>query len=64
MTILRWVELKEFWSPRLESQALLMGLGAVVFNAEYNEEEVSGPRGSFFCPERVPVNRAQGLGHG
>ena len=41
-----------------------MGLGAVVFNAEYNEEEVSGPRGSFFCPERVPVNRAQGLADG
>ena len=37
-----------------------MGSGAVVFNAEYSEEEVSGPRGSFFCPERVPVNRAQG----
>ena len=38
-----------------------MGPGAVVFNAEYSEEEFSGPRGSFFCPERVPVNRAQGL---
>ena len=43
MTILRWVELKEFWSLRLESQALLIGPGAVVFNAEHNEEEVSGP---------------------
>ena len=32
----------------------------MVFNAEYSEEEVCDPRGSFFCPERVPVNRAQG----
>ena len=31
-----------------------------MFNAEYSEEEVCDPRGSFFCPERVPVNRAQG----
>ena len=36
----------------------------MVFNAEYSEEEVCGPRGSFFCPKRVPVNRDQWLAEG
>ena len=29
-----------------------------------NAKEVCGPRGSFFCPERVRVNRAQWLADG
>ena len=30
---------------------------AVVSKVEYSEEEICGPRGFFFCPERIPVNR-------
>ena len=37
---------------------------AVVSKVEYSEEEICGPRGSFFCPETTPVNRAQWLADG
>ena len=41
-----------------------VGGGAMVSNVEYSEEGISGPKDSFFCPERVPVNRAHWLADG